>query len=83
MKCYAKNTSLLTASIKILEAEQPCTLRQLYYRLISAGELPNAQAAYQRLGKLMTRGREAGLINRRWIVDHVRATLKPNSWTGL
>lgn len=83
MKTYAKNTTLLSAAIEILEAEQPCTLRQLYYRLVSAGELPNAHAAYQRLGKLMTRAREEGIISRRWIVDHVRATLKPLSWSGL
>lgn len=83
MKTYAKNTSLLEAAVEILKAEQPCTLRQLYYRLISAGHLDNAQREYQRLGKLMTRAREQGLINRRWIVDHVRATLKPSSWSGL
>ncbi|MDB5390218.1 MAG: hypothetical protein JWM11_5864 [Planctomycetaceae bacterium] len=83
MKTYAKNTSLLAAATAILEAEHPCTLRQLFYRIVSAGHIENKPAEYSRLGALMTRAREEGLINRRWIVDHVRATLKPSSWSGL
>ena len=83
MKTYAKNTALLADAIDVLQVEQPCTLRQLYYRLISRGSIPTAQAAYQRLGKLMTRAREKGLISRRWLVDHTRASLKPSSWSGL
>lgn len=83
MKTYAKNTALLNEAIEVLKAEHPCTLRQLYYRLMSRGALRNAQSEYSRLGTLATRAREAGLINRRWIVDHVRSTLKPSSWTAL
>jgi hypothetical protein len=83
LKTYAKNTALLADAIDVLQVEQPCTLRQLYYRLVSRGAIPNAQSAYQRLGTLMTRAREKGLISRRWIVDHTRATHKPSSWTGL
>lgn len=83
MKTYAKNTALLADAIDVLQVEQPCTLRQLYYRLISRGSMPNSQAAYKRLGTLMTRARERGIISRRWIVDHIRATLKPSSWSGL
>src|SRR5262245_50246495 len=59
------------------------TLRQLFYRLVSAGALANAQKEYKRLGALMTRLREAEVVPRTWIVDHVRDTLKPSSWTGL
>ena len=83
MKTYAKNTVLLTEALDVLQAEQPCTLRQLYYRLISRGALPNKQSAYAALGRLMTRARERGMFSKRWIVDHTRATLKPSSWSGL
>lgn len=83
MKTYARNTSLLAGAVKILAEEHPCTLRQLFYRAVSAGLMPNTPAEYKRLGALMTRGREEGIINRRWIVDHVRATMKPSSWSGL
>jgi hypothetical protein len=79
----AKNLELAERAIAILEAEHPMTLRQLYYRLVSAGVLYNDQREYKRLGSLMTRLREAGHVPRTWIVDHVRSTLKPSSWTGL
>jgi hypothetical protein len=59
------------------------TLRQLFYRVISAGVIANSSREYKRLGSVMTRLREAGEVPRTWIVDHVRATLKPSSWTGL
>jgi hypothetical protein len=59
------------------------TLRQLCYRLVSAGVLANKQSEYKRLGNVMTRLREAGEVPRTWIVDHIRATLKPSSWSGL
>lgn len=78
-----KNKALAAAAVELLEAERPMTLRQLYYRLVSAGYLRPAQKEYKRLGTLMTRIREAGAIPRTWLVDHVRATLKPSSWTGL
>jgi hypothetical protein len=79
----SKNRMLAAQAVQILEEEQPMTLRQLYYRLISAGNLSNSQKEYKRLGALMTRLREAGELPRTWIVDHVRSTLKPSSWSGL
>jgi len=82
-RATGRNLRLLNAAVEILKAEQPVTLRQLYYRLVSSGALGNRQAEYKRLGALMTRAREARVIPRTWIVDHVRATLKPSSWSGL
>lgn len=79
----SKNRSLVTRAVEILEQERPMTLRQLYYRLISAGVLGNSQQEYKRLGNVMTRLREAGSLPRTWIVDHVRSTFKPSSWSGL
>jgi hypothetical protein len=78
-----KNRGLREAAVAILGDEHPMTLRQLYYRCVSAGHLANSQAEYKRLGKVMARLREAGEVPLTWIVDHVRATLKPSSWSGL
>jgi hypothetical protein len=78
-----KNRQLSARAIEILERERPMTLRQLFYRAISAGALQNSQLEYKRLGSIMTRLREANNVPRTWIVDHVRATLKPSSWSGL
>jgi hypothetical protein len=79
----SKNLALVQVAVAILEEEKPMTLRQLYYRVVSAGALRNTQAEYQRLGGVMTRLREDGKVPRSWIVDHVRTTLKPSSWSGL
>ncbi len=78
-----KNRDLAAQATAILDAERPMTLRQLFYRCVSAGIIPNTPKEYQRLGAVMTRLRESGDVPRTWIVDHVRATLKPSSWTGL
>jgi hypothetical protein len=79
----AKNRKLAAAAVDVLEAERPMTLRQLFYRLVSAGYIRNTPAEYTRLGALLSRLREAGEIPRTWLVDHTRSTLKPSSWTGL
>src|SRR5262245_45338658 len=79
-----KNQALAESAIAILQREQPCTLRALLYLLVSAGELPNTDGKhYKRLGRLMTLLREQGRIPRRWIVDNIRDSFKPSSWSGL
>jgi hypothetical protein len=78
-----RNRKLAECAVKILDAEHPMTLRQLFYRVVSTGLLANSQAEYHRLGRLMTRLREERRLSRTWIVDHIRQTLKPNSWSGL
>ena len=82
-KFRRKNRLLVRDAVRILQEEQPVTLRQLYYRLISTGSLKNSVSEYRRLGQVMTRLREAGDIPYDWIVDHTRATIKPSSWSGL
>lgn len=79
----SKNTALVEAILATLKAERPMTLRQLYYRMVSAGKISNVKAEYDRLKVLAGRLREHGDVPRSWMVDHTRATLKPSSWTGL
>jgi hypothetical protein len=68
----------------IARDEHPLTLRGLFYRVVSAGVLPNTDAAhYQRLGRIMRTLRLAGVVPFQWIVDSSRATTKPSSWSGL
>ena len=69
LRFRTKNTALVTKATAILEEERPMTLRQLYYRILSAGLLKNSDEEYKRLGGVMTRLREAGDIPRTWIVD--------------
>src|SRR5215217_5910157 len=83
-KFRTKNTALHQRAVAILKAERPMTLRALYYRLVSAGALSNSDKEYKRLGRVMVKLREAGDVPiTGWLVDRVRSTLKPSSWSGL
>lgn len=80
----SKNQSLHRHAVAVLECERPMTLRALYYRLASAGHLPATTAGYNQLKRVMTRLRETGGVPiTGWLVDRVRSTLKPSSWSGL
>lgn len=78
-----KNQNIADRAVEILKTERPMTLRQLFYRMISCGAMQNNAKQYARLGRITTRLRESETVPLTWIVDHVRTTLKPNSWSGL
>lgn len=48
------------------------TLRQLYYRFVAAGKLPNTQKEYKRLGGILNRARMAGLFDWNYLIDRTR-----------
>lgn len=80
----AKNLQLAWAAASILHDEHPCTLRGLFYRIVSTGLLPNTDKEhYKRVGRILTTLREAGTVPFSWLVDNIRTTLKPSSWSGL
>lgn len=79
-----KNLPLASVAGQIALDEHPITLRGLLYRIVSAGWLPSTDREhYARVGRVMTTLREEGIIPFAWIVDNVRATEKPSSWSGL
>jgi hypothetical protein len=69
---------LISVSNRIIEryAAQgyDLSLRQLYYQLVSRNVIPNSTYAYERLGKVVTDARMAGLIDWAMIVDRGRQT---------
>lgn len=80
----SKTLPLAIVATDILVAEQPLTLRGLFYRVVSAGFYDSTDRAnYLQLGRVMTTLREAGVVPFSWLVDGVRETLKPSSWSGL
>jgi hypothetical protein len=79
-----KNLPLACVATEIALREQPLTLRGLMYRVVSVGWLPSTDREhYNRLGRILTTLREAGVVPFSWIVDNVRSTIKPSSWSGL
>jgi hypothetical protein len=80
----AKNRRLAAAVQRMLEAERPMTARQLFYRLVSSGYLPStSKPHYNRLLQVLKRLREMRIVPLDWLVDNLRTTLKPSSWSGL
>lgn len=56
------------------------TLRQLYYRLVAQGLLPNKQKEYKRLGRIISDARLAGLVDWDAIVDRTRQLQENSHW---
>lgn len=48
------------------------TLRQIYYRLVAAGVIPNQRSAYNGLSAQLVKAREQGLVDASRIVDRSR-----------
>ena len=53
------------------------TLRQLYYRLVAAGEIENSQAEYKKLGRVLTKARENGTFSWSILEDRGRNSHHP------
>jgi len=56
------------------------TLRQLYYQLVARGIIPNEQKAYNRLGRLISHARLAGLVDWEAIEDRTRSLTARAHW---
>lgn len=51
----------------------PLTLRQIYYRLVAAGLIPNRRSAYNGLSAQLVKAREAGEVDENRINDRTRS----------
>lgn len=80
---WQSTTKLIEAAKNILKVEFPMTIRQLFYRLVSAAVIDNCLADYQGVSKAMTKARDDGRVPYEWIVDRSRATYKSSSWKNL
>ena len=79
-----KNLILAAIAAEIALQENPITLRGLFYRVVSAGVLPSTDAKhYKRIGRVMTKLRESGVVPFSWLIDSLRSTVKPSSWSGV
>lgn len=56
------------------------TLRQVYYRFVAGGLIPNRQAEYKRLGSILNDARLAGLLDWDYITDRTRNLRSAPRW---
>jgi hypothetical protein len=72
------------AMVAALVEDQPMTVRQVFYRLVSAGEIGKTEAEYKAtVVRLLAELRLAGEIPFGWIADNTRWMRKPVSFSGL
>lgn len=79
-----ENLVLACAIASIVIDNQPMTLRSVFYRVVSAGLKPSTDKVhYKAVQRVLKSLRRKGLLPYRWIVDSIRSTVKPSSWSGL
>lgn len=67
--------------VRIVEEEQPTTVRHVFYKAVAAGLIPKTEEAYKgTIVRLLTRLRRAGSIPYRSISDNTRWTLGVRSY---
>ncbi|MBA7618487.1 hypothetical protein ES703_25814 [subsurface metagenome] len=67
------NETVTAVNQVIAQYQMPLTLRQIYYRLVAAGLIPNRRSAYNGLSAQLVKAREAGEVDERRIVDRSRS----------
>ena len=67
-----------------VEADHPATVRQIFYRLVTAGVIAKTEAEYKgTVCRLLVELRESGLLPYHWIADNTRWMRKPTTYTSL
>ena len=83
MKKQQKTLDLISAAKKILELQNPATLRQTYYQLVAKHIIDNNKNEYQKLSNALVWARQQELIPWEWIEDRTRQPREVNMWSDL
>jgi hypothetical protein len=80
----SKTLPLAAVALNLLAERQPDTVRGVMYAVVSAGWLPDtSKTSYSRIQRLLDVLRKRRIIPFSWVVDNIRSTEKPSSWSGL
>jgi hypothetical protein len=72
------------ALYEALEKDHPMTVRQVFYRLVSAGVIAKTEQEYKgTVDRLLIAMRRSGDIPFAWIADNTRWMRKPRTWSSL
>ncbi|HTF68377.1 MAG TPA: hypothetical protein VK638_37435, partial [Edaphobacter sp.] len=67
----------------VLKAENPMTVRQAYYQLVSRGAIDKTEAEYKSVIRLLTEMRRSHNIPFAWIADSTRWMRKPRTYDSM
>lgn len=73
------------ASMELLFANKPDTVRGNMYLLVSRGGWlsDTSDQSYDKTQRMLKNLRVSGVVPFDWVVDNIRSTIKPTSWAGL
>lgn len=75
---------LACVTLDCIAQSNPDTVRGVMYAVVSAGWLPDtSKKSYRRVQRILNILRKRRVIPFSWIVDNIRSTEKPSSWSGL
>jgi hypothetical protein len=83
-KFRAESMALIEHATRICEEYEglSLTLRQLYYQFVARGLIANNQANYNKLGRVISEARLAGLFDWDYIVDRTRNLQSQSTWAS-
>ena len=80
----AKHTiELMDFIVEIVAANQPMTVRQVYYQCVAAHLIANKQTMYDKVSDLLVELRKTGRVPWGWIEDRMRIPRQAGMWSGL
>lgn len=79
----ADMAAIRSASYDALAEDNPMTVRQVYYRLVSNGIIEKTEAQYQTVCRLLAEMRRAGDLSFDWLADATRWQRKPVTHSSL
>lgn len=83
MARHEKTERIIALAYEILAAENPMTVRQVYYQLVSRQVIKNNRSQYQAVCNALVAARQEGAIPWEWIEDRLRRPRSVNMWGGL
>lgn len=79
----AEMDAIRLAIVEVLAADPPMTVRQVFYRLTSAGVVAKTEAEYKgTVCRLLAELRRSGAIPYAWLADSTRWMRKPNTYSS-
>jgi hypothetical protein len=83
MSKRAKTIKMIETAKSILAAENPMTVRQVYYQLVSKHVIKNNRSQYQAVSNALVDARLDGVIPWEWIEDRLRRPREVSMWADL
>ena len=79
----AEMNAIRAAIYQALEADQPMTVRQVFYRLTSEGVIEKIEPEYQTVVRLLGEMRRDGSLPYEWLADATRWMRKPTTYSSV